>query len=71
MFQGTKVAIKKIDRPRIELTRPLLLEFKRVSLTGPTTYVSIQIHRMHSVCPLSWDCHHFRAAGSSKTHLLW
>jgi hypothetical protein len=30
-LQGTKVAIKTIDRPRIELTRPLLLEFKRVS----------------------------------------
>lgn len=29
-YKGTKVAIKKIDRPRIELTRPLLLEFKRM-----------------------------------------
>jgi len=53
MFQGTKVAIKKIDRPRIELTRPLLLEFKRVSLTGLTNYVSVQTNRMHAVCGLS------------------
>lgn len=29
-YKGTKVAIKKIDKPRIELTRPLLLEFKRM-----------------------------------------
>lgn len=29
-YKGTKVAIKTIDKPRIELTRPLLLEFKRM-----------------------------------------
>jgi hypothetical protein len=53
MFQGTKVAIKKIDRPRIELTRPLLLEFKRVSLKGLTTNGSVHTNRVHAVCPLS------------------
>ncbi|KAJ9595888.1 hypothetical protein L9F63_012907, partial [Diploptera punctata] len=29
-YKGTKVAIKKINKSRIELTRPLLLEFKRM-----------------------------------------
>jgi hypothetical protein len=53
MFQGTKVAIKKIDRPRIELTRPQLLEFKRVSLTVLKNYVSVETNGMHAACPLS------------------
>jgi hypothetical protein len=53
MLQGTKVAIKKIDRPRIELTRPLLLEFKRVSLKGLINYVSVQTNRMHAFLSLS------------------
>ncbi|XP_069679503.1 atrial natriuretic peptide receptor 1-like isoform X3 [Periplaneta americana] len=29
-YKGTKVAIKTVNKPRIELTRPLLLEFKRM-----------------------------------------
>ena len=30
-LQGSQVAVKKINRTKVELTRPLLLELKRVN----------------------------------------
>lgn len=29
-YRGSKVAIKKVERPKIDLTRPLLLELKKM-----------------------------------------